>query len=269
MSALPPLAKRAKRTPWEIQRAVLFALLQREVKARFEGRWLGAFWVLLEPIAHLAYLIVLFGVLRDRLIPGVPYVLFLTTGLIPFFMFRSVSLRVIGSIEGSRGLFGYRQVKPIDPIIARAAFDVLLYGVVLVAFLAVFGWLNMKWFPDRPLEVLASMALLAILAFGLGLLFVVLTDDFPQSRVFIRLAYLPLYLISGIIFPAGAFPQEVRDWFTWNPVLHLMEQIRGDFFNDYQPVPETSLSYAAAVSLVILAVAIALYRVRRNRLLAT
>ncbi len=264
-----PVAPLPKRTPWEIQRAVLFALLQRELKARFGGRWLGAFWILLEPVAHLSYLMLLFGVIRDRIIPGVPFVMFLLTGLIPFFIFRSVSLRVMGTVDGSRGLFGYRQVKPIDPIIARAALDVLLYGVVFAIFLVAFGWSGLEWFPARPLEVLAVGGVLIALGFGLGLIFVVLTDDVPQVRIFIRIAYLPLYLISGVIFPVKVLPPEALDWLLWNPLLHLMECMRGYFFAQYQPIPQASLSFASAVALVTLAVGVALYRLRRHRLLAT
>ena len=267
--SISTVAPRPKRTPWEIQRAVLFALIQREMKARFGGRWLGAFWVLFEPIAHLSYLMVLFGVIRERIIPGVPFVMFLLTGVIPFIMFRSVSLRVMGSVDGSRGLFGYRQVKPIDPIVARATLDVLLYGIVFVIFLAVFGWSGLKWLPDHPLEVFVSLAVLITFGFGLGLLFVVLTDDFPKVRVFIRLAYLPMYLISGVIFPTANLSQDALDWLLWNPLLHLMEDIRGAFFDEYQPVPEATLVYPSAVALVTLAVALSLYRLRRKRLLAT
>lgn len=267
--SVPAVAPRPKRTPWEIQRAVLFALLQRELKARFGGRWLGAFWVLFEPVAHLSYLMALFGVVRERVIPGVPFVMFLLTGLIPFFMFRSVSLRVMGSVDGSRGLFGFRQVKPIDVILARASLDVLLYSVVFAVFLAAFGWVGIKWYPDNPLEVMATSTVLIALGLGLGILFVVLTDDFPQVRVFIRISYLPLYLISGVIFPVSAMPPEVVDWLLWNPVLHLMECIRGAFFNEYEPIQEATLAYPAALALVVLAGAMALYRLRRNRLLAT
>lgn len=268
MSAEVP-SPRVKRSSWEIQRAVLFALVQRELKASFGGRWLGAFWILLEPIGHLTYLMLLFGVVRERVVPGVPFVMFLLTGLIPFFIFRSVSLRVMGSVDGSRGLFGYRQVKPIDPIIARAAVDTLMYSAVYVFFLGIFGWYGLPWFPDEPLGVFAVSVVLVAMAFGLGLLFVVLTDDVPQVRIFIRIAYLPLYLVSGVIFPVKALPTEWQSWLLWNPVLHLMELSRHYFFNQYHAIQEASLTYAASVALVVLTLGLALYRLRRERLLAT
>jgi capsular polysaccharide transport system permease protein len=268
MDALPT-TPRHKRTPWEIQRAVWFALLQRELKARFGGRWLGAFWVLVEPLAHIGYVMLLFGVIRDRIIPGVPFSMFLLTGLIPFFIFRSVSLRVMGSVDGSRGLFGYRQVKPIDPIVARAALDILLYSVIFAIFVIAFAWVGIEAFPAHPLEALGCMVVLIALALGLGLLYVVLTDDVPQLRIFIRLAYLPLYLISGVIFPLSMLPQAMLEWLLWNPLLHLLERLRGFYFDQYQPLQQTSLKYPGACALVVLAAGLGLYRLRRNRLLAT
>jgi len=268
MSAKAP-SPRAKRSPWQIQRAVLFALVQRDLKASFGGRWLGAFWILLEPMLHLTYLMVLFGAVRDRVVPGVPFVMFLLTGLIPFFIFRSISLKAMGSVDGSRGLFGYRQVKPIDPIIARATVDTLMHSIVYVFFLAVFGWYGLNCFPDEPLGLFAVSVVLVALAFGLGLLFAVLTNEVPQLRIFIRIAYLPLYLISGVILPIKSLPTQVQGWLLWNPLLHLMELSRHYFFDHYHSIQQASLAYPASVALVLLTAGLSLYRLRRQRLLAT
>ena len=100
-----------KRTAWDIQRAVFLALFVRELKTRFGGRWLGVFWVLLEPTAHLAMLLVIFAFIRHRLLPGLEFPVFLLTGLVPFFVFRNLTLRGMDSVDSNRGLFGYRQVK--------------------------------------------------------------------------------------------------------------------------------------------------------------
>lgn len=248
---------------------MLFALLQRDLKARFGGRWLGAFWILLEPIAHMAFLMLMFTYLRERLVPGVPFLLFLITGLIPFFIFRGMSLRVMGAIDGSRGLFGYRQVKPIDTLIVRGALDALLYSVVYVVFLAVLGWTGLQWFPDEPLQLFLASGVLIVLGFSLGLLFAILTDDVPQLRVFIRIAYLPLYIVSGVIFPVSALPPAALSWLLWNPLLHLLEVQRGYFFSHYPVIAQANLSYPAGLALLLLAIALGLYRLRRHRLLAS
>jgi capsular polysaccharide transport system permease protein len=269
MSDTPPPSPPVTRTPWQVQRAVLFALFQRDLKARFGGRWLGAFWVLFEPLAHVAVLMVLFAYFRERLVPGIPYVLFLVTGLLPFFVFRGISLRLMGAIDGSRGVFGYRQVQPLDTLLVRAGLEILTYSAVYLAFLVGLGWLGFQWFPDQPLELAGASFTLIVLGFSLGVLFAVGTDDLPQLRVVIRIAYFPLYLISGVIFPVGTLHANMIDWLDWNPLLHLLEMERAFFVSDYRPIQSANMWYPAGVSLVALAAALSCYRLRRRRLLAT
>ena len=55
------------RTPFEIQKAVVFALFVRELKTRFGKYRLGYVWALLQPIAHVMVLSV-YGVLWGEVI---------------------------------------------------------------------------------------------------------------------------------------------------------------------------------------------------------
>jgi capsular polysaccharide transport system permease protein len=259
----------AKRSAGEIQKAVLLALFLRELKARFGGQWLGAFWTFLEPMAHLVVIMLIFAYLRHRSMIGVEMPVFLLTGIIPFFMFRSVALRLMDAIDANRGLFGYRQVRPIDPLISRAFLEGGLYATIYVVMLAVMGWFGFRTAPASPLEVLAILSVLACLAFGLGLAFASLTDDLPRARTFVRIAFLPLYLLSGVIFPIHTVPPTILDWLLWNPVLHAIELSRGYFFPQYQVLPQVSLFYLSSVTLCVLAFALTVYRARRHRLLAS
>ncbi|MBN4841725.1 kpsM protein, partial [Citrobacter braakii] len=86
---------RPKRSPWEVQRSVVFALFIRELKTRFGGRWIGAFWVLLEPLAHVLMLLMIFGFVQHRVLAGVEYSVFLLVGLVPFFMFKNLVVRLM------------------------------------------------------------------------------------------------------------------------------------------------------------------------------
>lgn len=268
-TGLTASAAPGKRTPWQIQRAVLFALLQRDLKARFGGRWLGGIWTLFEPLAHVIILMLLFGYFRNRVVPGIPFPLFLVTGLIPYLIFRNLALRLMGAMDGSRALFGYRQVKPIDVLIARAGMEVLIYSVLFVLFLAALGWAGLPWFPDRPLHLAVASTVLIVFGFGLGLFLVVVTDDWPKLRVFVRLLFMPLYFVSGVMFPLHSMPADFLPWLLWNPLLHLIEIHRGDFVEHYRVIEKVNLAYPATAALVTLALGLALYRVRRYRLLSS
>lgn len=258
-----------KRSAWQVQRAVWFALFVRELKTRFGGRWLGVFWALLEPLAHIAILMLIFGFIRHRVLPGVEFVVFLLVGLVPFLMFKGLALRGMEGVYANRGLFGYRQVKPIDPLISRALLEISLYSAVYLVMLVLLGWIGFDVVPVRPLELMSISALLLILGFGLGLVFAVATDELPNMRSFIRISFMPLYLMSGIIFPVSSLPQQLLPWLLWNPLLHAVELSRGYFFPQYHVVPGISTGYVAACAIGVLALGLSLYRVRRHRLLAS
>ena len=257
-----------KRTPWQVQKAVLFALLQRELKARFGGRWLGMFWVLLEPAAQLGLMMSIFVYVRHSHVPGMSVELFLVTGIVPFTVFRKTAINSTGAIEGNRGLFGFRQVKPLDTLIARIALEVVLYSIVYVAFIAGLGWFGQQWLPDRPLELLATSTILVVLGGSLGLVLAVLSNEFPRLLVFARIAFMPLYLMSGVIFPVHNLPSELLDILAWNPVLHLIEFSRSYFATGYPVIEQANLAYPTALAAVMLGAGLALYRVREQRLLA-
>lgn len=257
-----------KRSPWEIQRAVIFALFIRELKTRMGGRWLGIFWVLLEPVAHVALMTAIFSVLHRATMPSIEYPVFLVTGLMPFFIFKGLALRLMEAIDSNRGLFGYRQVKPMDTLLSRAMLEIALQSAVYLLALSTLGWLGFHFLPEMPLELIGVSAVLIVLGLALGVLFAVATNEVPQARAVIRITTMPLYFISGVIFPIHAVPANFLPLLLLNPVLHLVELSRASFFPQYHVLPGINLAYPAGVALLILGLAMALYRVRRERLVA-
>src|SRR3546814_17743997 len=65
---------------------------------------------------------------------------------------------------------------------------------------------------DLPIAWFAALATGVVFSVGLGLVFCVWTEVFPNSKTFIRVLFLPVYLISGIIFPIWNLPQEYLPW---------------------------------------------------------
>ena len=209
---------------------VVHALVIREFKTRFGHFHFGYLWALAEPVAHVALLSVIFG-LRSRTAPeGIDFPVFLATGLIPFLLFRRMVTRGMSTVEGNRALFSYRQVKPLDTLIARAVLEIVIYSVVFVVFLAGTGWLGFDAAVQDPLGVMAIFITLGLFGLGLGALACVLVTFFPDATQIIPLIMRPLYFISGIFFSIDRIPAEYRDYLMWNPVLHAIELIRESYF---------------------------------------
>ncbi len=266
---MPARRTAPRRHPWEVQRAVLFALLLREMKARVGGQWVGAVWTLFEPLAHVALLVTLLGTMRGALLPGIEYPVFLVTGLIPFFLFQHLAIRLMDGIEANRGLFAYRQVKPLDPLLARALVETLMSLAVYALTLGVLAWLGYHVLPYQPLEMIAVNVGIALFGTAFGIFAAVLSHDRARLRSFIRMTMLPLYFASGVIFRVDLLPREYIDWLLWNPLLHLVELSRHAFIEAYVPTDGVNALYPLLFGLVVAALGLALYRTQRLRLIAS
>lgn len=262
-AALPP------RSTWEVQRAVLFALLLREMKARVGGQWVGAIWTLIEPLAHVLMILTIFTVLRGGNMPGVEVPVFLAVGLLPFFLYQHLATRLMEAITANRGLFAYRQLKPLDPLIARAGVEALMNLSVYVVTLGLLGWLGYHVLPQRPLEAIGIGVLVLLLGTGAGLLFAVAGHERPRVKAFARMLNMPMYLASGAIFPLAVLPPEALRWLLLNPMAHLVDLSRQAFLPGYTGVPGVSTAYPALFTLCLLALAMLMYRANRLRLVTT
>jgi len=170
-------------------------------------------------------------------------------------------------VDANRALFGYRQVHPIDTLVTRALLEGGLYVVVSVVMFTGYGFFGLPWYPVRPLELMALGAVMSAGAFGLGLVLAVLTHPMPQSRAFVRVAFLLLYLVSGPMTPVNFAPAEWLPWLLMNPLLHLVELSRAYFIPGYRLIDGIDFGYLTACALVALATGLALYRLRQQHLL--
>jgi capsular polysaccharide transport system permease protein len=258
----------ANRTPWQIQKSVVFALFLRELKTRFGSYKFGYFWMLLEPMAHIVVLSLIFSYARDRSLFGIDFPVFLVTGILPFLMFKNIALRVMDGVDANRALFAYRQIKPMDTFTARALLDTFLAQVVYALILAGMAWVGLDVPFRDPFTVIFAMVLLVLMGLGLGMIFCVFTHFMPEAKTLIRIAFLPLYLLSGAIFPVAMLPREFLPVLLWNPLLHAIEWMRGAFFVQYRMLDAISPLFVVMTTLVVLFFGLAWYRTKRHALLA-
>lgn len=257
-----------KRDPFTVMRSVIFALVLREMRTRFGKRRMGAFWVLFEPMGHIMVMLLIFAYIRNRSMTGIDFPVFLLTGIVPFFVFKSIALRLMEGVDANKGLFAYRQIKPADTFIARVLVETSLQAIVYVLTLAGMAWYGFDISIHSPLEWFFLLVLLILLGYGLGNLLCVLGHYLPEAKIIINLLFFPLYLLSGVILPVNNLPANVLAWLLWNPLLHFMELIRAAIFEYYPIIDGVSAHYACGTTLITLFVGLWLYRYRRLDLVA-
>lgn len=256
------------RSSWAVMRSVVFALSLRELKTRLDGRWGGAVWVIGEPLLNTMGMLAVYGAMRAQTIGGVDTLLFLVSGQMPFLLFKSLVLRLMDAIDSNQGLFAYRQVQPIDAVIARTVVELLVFGAVMGACLAALGWAGHPVLPHRPLELFAATLLLAITGAALGLFMAVATAP-PLNRLrgLVSMLFLPIYVSSGALIPLGSLPVGLQVAFLYNPTAHLLELLRSALIGPlYQASPHVGWSLPLTWALGSALAALALYRARRYRL---
>ena len=258
-----------KRSSYRIVRSVLFALILREMRGRFGARRFGVFWVFFEPAAQIALYMALFAFRNVSVRSGIEFPLFLMSGMIPFFMMRNIALRSMGAIDANRALFAYKQIKPFDTLLARSFIEVIIYISVYFIFMLLLGlFFGYDVSIHDPLRWIATLSVGLIFSFALGLLFCIITDALPDLRSFIRILFFPIYLLSGVLYPIWILPANVLEWFLWNPYVHIIDELRMATFPHYPQHEGVNIFYPFKVAVFLLLISLALYRIRRFKLVA-
>jgi len=256
------------RSGYQIMCATVHALLLRELKTRFGEYRLGYLWALLEPLAQLGLLLLIFGVFMHRVMPDISFAVFLVNGIVPYLLFGSITSRALSAVEANRGLFSYRPVRPIDALLARTLLEALIYSAVYLLLMMLLWLLGEPVRFDNLGALAASWLLLIVLSFGLGLVFMVAGHAFKTADKLLPLLMRPLYFVSGVMFSLHVIPSAYRWMLDWNPLLHAFELMRHAVCPSY-PLYDISLGYLALWALVLLSLGLALYKGREAAMLST
>lgn len=240
--------------------SVYSALFLREALARISSSRFSWFWLLVEPIFHVAYMLLIYTVIRVHTVGGIDTVIWLMVGMLALFMFRRTALQVANAISANQALFTYRQVKPVDTVLVRGGLEGVLMLVVASILLAAAALFGHSVLPTDPLAVLEAFFGLWLLGMGFGLVVSVATELVPEVGRLVNFVMMPLYLISGVMLPLSAVPQPYRDWLMFNPVAHGLEAARLGFSPYYHVVPGLSISYMYSSALVSIFFGLALHR---------
>ena len=243
-------------------------MILRESLARFFGRRAAWAWLLMEPLFHIGFMVLVFTVFRVRNVGGIETSLWVVLGFMGFFMFRRPGTQGANSISANRSLFAYRQVKPVDTVLVRCTLEGLLMLCILVFVLMIAGLWGLSVWPSDPLSVLNCLLGIWCLGLGFGLVVSVAQTLVPELGNLVDMAMMSMYLLSGVMFPLATVPYPYRDWLLLNPVAHGLEGLRLAFAPHYHAVPELSIAYLCAFALAAVFMGLALHVRYQNRLVA-
>lgn len=257
-----------KRSSYTIFIAVVKALFFREMQTRFGSKKLGYFWAVIDPTAKIVVFSAIKTILFAKTGLAYDYPVFLATSFLAYDLFINITKKSMDAFESNRGLFSYKQVKPFDTLIVRYLVEGLVMILAAMVLIVAGLYLGFDLKVENVNMVILGVIWISVFGFGLGLFFAVISQFYENFKKTINLLFLPLFFLSALFYTVDSIPSQLREYLLFNPVVHFIEFIHGNYFialhTDYvNPV------YMAFWTLTPLFLGLYLYRKTEQRIVAS
>ena len=233
------------------------ALVLREMSTT-NGRSAGGYlWAIAEPVAGIVLLTLSFSLIFASPPIGTNFPIFYATGMVPFLFYMNIQTKVAQSVLYSKALLAYPAVTFMDALLARMIMNAITQ--LLVAYLIFAALLFFQDTRTDPQAGGIALALFMAFAFGaaVGVINCFLNEAFPWWMQVWAILNRPLFLVSCVIFMFDDIPQPFRDYLWWNPLVHIIGQMRKSFYPSYAG-DYVSPAYVLGMSLLVYAIGLAL-----------
>ncbi len=231
---------------WRFRELVFFLAL-RDVKVRYKQTALGVAWVLLQPLLAMGIFSIVFGQ-RGLASGGVPYPLFVVSGLVPWFYFSNATSGASGSIVANTQLISKvyfpRLAIPLAAVLANLvdlSVGLLLELALLVGFGVPLG--------VQLLAVPLLVGLSVLTALGVSVWLSALDVQYRDVRYAVPFFVQVWLFATPVIYAVQDVPERWRPLLVLNPMTGVIEGFRWALLGiGDPPLP------ALAVTLVIVSV---------------
>jgi len=219
------------RKPLQIFLAVQQALFLRELNMRFSTSKMGLFWTFFEPFFQILVFVVIKTFLFGDASSNFDFAVFIALNFTAYNMFKNIVTKSIGSFTANKGLFVYKQVKPIDTIIARAMVETFITGIIILLFVAIGNYFNFDMnIKDLPMVTFGFLFLL-LFTIAFSIFIAVANTFYPSIGKVISLSMIFLMFGSALFYTVEMLPIQIQDLLLLNPLTHFMELIHGYYFH--------------------------------------
>jgi lipopolysaccharide transport system permease protein len=206
-------------------RDLIWFLTKRDIQLRYRQTALGVAWAVLQPVATMAVFSLFFGRLGKLPSDGIPYPLFVFTGLVPWQLFAHTLVESSSSLVTNQNLvtkiYFPRLIIPLSATLA-GLMDFLISFALLVGL--------MIWFHHPPtlrlLLVPLLLALELLLAFGVGLWLCALNVRYRDVRYTLPFLTQLWLFATPIAYPSSLVPERWRALLGLNPMAGVVDGFR-------------------------------------------
>jgi lipopolysaccharide transport system permease protein len=245
-------------------RELLYFLTLRDLKVRYKQTLLGAVWVILQPLLMTLIFTVFLGMLaRVRPPTGLPYPVFVYSGLLPWMFISGGIMGGATSLTGNANLltkvYFPRVLLPAANLGTRlvdfAISLLILVGLILIYRVVFHYQVALTW----NLAVLPLiLVLLTLFTLGVGTLVSSLNVKYRDVGVALPVLIQLWMFTSPIVYPRNLVPEKWQTLYSLNPIVGLIEGFRGALLGT--ELPFLAIAFSTVFTIIALVCAAFVFR---------
>lgn len=236
---------------WRYRELVYF-FTWRDLKIRYKQTAIGAVWAIFQPLMAMVVFSVLFGTLGKIASDGVPYPIFVYTGLLFWQFFSGALSDTSSTLTANQSIitkvYFPRLILPISAVITECV-DFLVASLVLVLLMFYYHYV------PNPLGILILPILLLItfmIAIGLGLFLSALNVKYRDVRYALPYFIQLLLFLTPVIYPAS-IAGKYSYLLALNPMTGVIQGARAALLGT-TPINWILIGMSALVGAIVLVV---------------
>jgi lipopolysaccharide transport system permease protein len=239
-------------------RELLYFFTWRDLKVRYKQTFIGIVWALIQPFTTMIVFTVFFGHLAKIPSDGVPYPIFVYTGLLFWQFFSDALGETAGSLVSNQAIitkvYFPRLILPISSVMTKLV-DFGIAAFILVAMMVYYGFV-----PHLMSLVVIPLALIItfLCAVGAGLILAAINVKYRDVRYALPFFMQLLIFVTPVIYPAS-IAGKYSKFLAINPMTGVIQAVRAAILGT-TPVNWTLLGLSFLASIILILVGVYVFK---------
>ena len=216
------------------RRELLWHMTVRHLRGQYKQSILGYAWAFVNPLSQMVILTFVFSTILRITSLGIPFPLFVLTGLIPWNFFSTAVSSATDSVTGATSLvtkvYFPREILPIAAVFTKIV-DLFVGLIILTGFMIYYGYaptLTILWVPAIFLTQL-------VFTLGLSMPLAAFNLYFHDVRFLVGVMLTMWFYVTPIIYPVDIVPERYKIIFDLNPISLFINAYRRVVLQDISP----------------------------------
>lgn len=249
-------------------RGFIFGSVKREFQAKYRNAMLGGAWTILNPLALILVYTVIFAEVMHNRLPGVSstfaYSIYICAGILTWGLFAEITARCQNIFLDNANLIKKisfpRMALPIIALLGALLNFVIIFGLFIIFLLITGNFPGWVFFAIMPILVVQIM-----FSVGLGIILGVLNVFFRDVGQFFTIFIQFWFWLTPIVYPVSVLPPAVRDLVVFNPMASIIQSYQSILVSHVQP-EWMALTPVTVLSVLLCVFALRLFRKRSGEM---